>query len=392
MRRSASWLLWVGLSLAACSDDDNGQSEESVEAADASTDEDMKSAGGSGGKKTSGSAGKAGSGSGGAGGSKSRSSSGSGEKAESSDAQGDDKKSDDAKESAPDGADGKPAEGEGDEGEAPASSEPAPAADTSGTESDTAETEPGKTEAPAAPATNGDQLAVCSMIEGDCNQGLACNAPAGPFSPGRGFCSKICQQDEDCAGLAPEGTKYTCSSGAGTNSCEIACSGAEDSSCPSAMACVQTGVRRRPAAASDAGVRDGAVESDAGSPWEAAFEPLFHCRHRFEVSKIWGACGDAAHVCGEGLRCASAFWFGGAGHCTRGCESDADCAKPESGNAQPSCLTLVPAFGETPAVKQCVLSCSADTDGCPSGLSCFQGRQTRSEMGSEPMPAFAYCQ
>ena len=235
----------------------------------------------------------------------------------------------------------------------------------------------------------GDQLAVCSRTEGDCNQGLACHAPAGPFSAGRGYCSKICREDADCAGLAPEGTHYTCSTGPGTSTCEVACSGADDKSCPSGLVCVQTGSRRRPPAAADAGMPEST--GDAGTARASAFEPVFGCRHGFETSKIWGLCGDATHVCDEGLRCATTFWFG-AGHCTRDCETDADCEKAESGSAKPTCATLVPAFGETPAVKQCTLSCAEAKDGCPTGLACFEGPQTRSMEGAEPMPAFAWCQ
>jgi hypothetical protein len=130
---------------------------------------------------------------------------------------------------------------------------------------------------------------------------------------------------------------------------------------------------------------------DAGVARAPAFEPVFECRHAFETSKIWGPCGDATHVCGEGLRCAATFWFG-AGHCTRDCETDADCEKAESGSAKPSCATLVPAFGDTPAVKQCALSCAEAKDGCPTGLTCFEGPQTRAMEGAEPAPAFAICQ
>jgi hypothetical protein len=55
-------------------------------------------------------------------------------------------------------------------------------------------------------------------------------------------------------------------------------------------------------------------------------------------------------------------------------------------------MTLVPAFGDNAAVKQCVLSCSEAKDGCPNGLACFEGPETRATPESEPMPAFAWCQ
>ena len=377
MRLSASWLLLACLSVCACSDDDKGQSESAVEA-DASMDEDTKSEEGSAGKKSSGSAGK-----GGSGGSKSTSS-GKGDKAPASDSKDDAKSDDDSKGE-------KPANGDDDkkpEGESESESDKPDSPDDA--DSDNSKTDEEAKPSESGPPTHGNQLSVCSMIEGDCNQGLACQAPAGPFSAGRGFCSKICQEDADCSGLAPEGTKYTCSTGSGTHTCEIACTSAEDASCPSGLACVQTGARRRPAPAADAGTPE--AEGDAGTTRTSAFEPVFHCRHPFAVSKIWESCNDATNVCGEGLLCASAFWFGGAGHCTKSCEADSDCAKPEAGGATPTCLTLVPAIGENPPVKQCVLDCAAAADSCPSNLSCFWGPETRGEMGAESTPAFAWCQ
>jgi len=245
----------------------------------------------------------------------------------------------------------------------------------------------------AAAPTNGDQLSVCSQAEGDCNMGLACQAPATLGSPGRGFCSKICESDEDCGGVSPEGSKYTCSTGNGTNTCEVVCHGAEDSSCPAGLTCVQTGRRRTapPAWRTAAGAGG---EGMAGAGGTAAAQAEFRCRYPFEVSKIWGQCGDAAHECDQDLTC-QGFWFGGVGHCTRGCEKDEDCAKPESGNTKPTCRTLVPAFGDTPAVKQCALSCADAKDDCPNGLACIEQRQPRAQArdgGTEQAPAVAWCQ
>jgi hypothetical protein len=287
----------------------------------------------------------------------------------------------DAKDTKKDGAsDDKPKSGSGDSG-GDGSPGNADKPDEGSKDQPSAE---GNNASTATPPTTGDQLSLCSRAEGDCNKGLACQSPAmGPFSPGRAYCSKICESDDDCSGLAPEGTKYTCSTGNGTHTCEIACEGADDKSCPSGLACTQTG-RRRAAPSGDASNEDNAARG------AAVTEPVFHCRYPFEVSKTWGACGDASHVCDEGLYCA-AFWFG-VGHCTHTCESDADCEKPSSGDTQPSCVTLVPAFGENPAVKQCALSCSAAAEDCPSGLACIQTRPTRP--GSDDMesaPAQAWC-
>src|SRR6185312_9567861 len=123
------------------------------------------------------------------------------------------------------------------------------------------------------------QLSVCSRAEGDCNKGLACQAPATLGSPGRGFCSKICESDEDCGGVSPEGSKYTCSTSNGTNTCELVCSGSEDTSCPSGLTCVQTGRRRAAPARRAAGGAGG--EGTAGAGGSAAEQPQgeFRCRY-----------------------------------------------------------------------------------------------------------------
>jgi hypothetical protein len=354
MRSYSSWLVLLCLSVSACSDDDSSSSEEAASASDAATsdkDNDKQN-------ESDDDKGAGGRASGGAGGSKAAS--GSGDEKSGSDASDGEGKPDDAKSDEAKGSDDKQGESSG--GDAPQGE---------------SKTDDGQ--ATSAPPTTGDQLSLCTRAQGDCNRGLACQAPASSaLSPGRGYCSKICESDADCSGLAPEGTQYTCSPGSGTKTCEIACSGADDSSCPSGLRCVQTG--RRLAAAES---------GDAGTP-SSAFEEVFSCLYPFEVSKTWGQCGDSSHVCDEGLRC-SGFWFG-AGHCTHSCESDADCEKPESGETKPTCVTLVPAIGDSAAVKQCALECSQAKDGCPNALACIEGRRLPPEEGMESAPAPAWCQ
>jgi hypothetical protein len=245
------------------------------------------------------------------------------------------------------------------------------------------------------PSEDGDQLALCSMAQGDCNKGLACHAPANALSPGRGFCSKICENDMDCSGVAPSSAKYTCATGAGTKTCELVCSGADDKSCPSGLSCVQTAAAvsgnngnggrnngRGPGAGT--GGTGGAGGSNAGTPAQ------FRCRIPFDTSPTWGACGDGSHVCAKEQTCSSSG-FGRAGHCEQSCEMDADCKdKPSSGSITPSCATITPARGMTAAVKRCVLDCSMAKDGCPTGGMCVDGPRTG--MGMNAKPEYQRCQ
>jgi hypothetical protein len=235
---------------------------------------------------------------------------------------------------------------------------------------------------------DGNQLAVCARTEGDCNKGLACYAPANVLSPGRGYCSKLCDMDTDCAGVSPDAAKYTCTTGPGTHTCEIACSGAEDTTgCPSGLKCLQTA-----AAMGGGGPRRGGVPGAAGmggAGGSPASMGQFRCRYPFDTSALWGPCEDASHVCDNGLTCSLSARR--TGHCTRSCESDDDCKdKPSSGTSTPSCATLIPARGMTPATKQCVLDCSAAKDGCPTGTQCVDGPRTG--MGMDAKPEYSRCE
>jgi hypothetical protein len=201
---------------------------------------------------------------------------------------------------------------------------------------------------------DGNQLALCTMAQGDCNKGYACYSPATIFSSGRGFCSKICTMASDCDGLAPSGIKYECPTGNGTHVCEIPCTGTDDTmSCPSNMTCQQT-----------AGGGGGAAGQSTA---------VYHCKYPLEESGAWGPCQDGTHKCGPDLTCNGAG-LNRAGHCAQSCMMDSDCSeKPSSGSISPTCATISAARGMTPAVKLCVLSCLDAKDGCPSDLMCVNG-------------------
>jgi hypothetical protein len=231
---------------------------------------------------------------------------------------------------------------------------------------------------------DGNQLALCTMAQGDCNKGYACYSPGTAFSSGRGFCSKICTMPSDCDGLAPSGAKYMCPTGNGTHVCEISCTGTDDTmSCPSNMTCQQT-----------AGGGGGAAGQNM---------PVYHCKYPLEESAAWGPCQDGTHKCGPNLTCNGAG-FNRPGHCAQSCMMDGDCSdKPSSGSIAPTCATIAPARGMTPAVKQCVLSCLDAKDGCPDGLMCVNGPTIGGGRGGAAgmsgaggagsgMPAYARCE
>jgi hypothetical protein len=353
MRVQAKWWLClvVGLSAVACSGSKSGGSDEN-----GSGGTSEQSAGSSGESKSSSSSGQAGKS-----GSSSTSSSSTGQAGHSS-------ASDEDAGVTTSGSGGKAASGAAGSGSTPTSSN---------------QTYP----------TDGNQLALCSMAQGDCNKGLACHAAANLFSPGRGFCSKICEQDSDCSGVAPSSAKYTCSTGAGTRTCELSCAGTDDTSCPSGLKCVETAAAtsgaRNPRGNAGAGAGAGTGGGNAGTPAQ------FRCRYPFETSPAWGPCGDGEHTCDKDLTCASAV-PGRTGHCVQSCEMDADCKKPDSGSVAPTCATITAARGMEKAVKECVLDCSAAKDGCPKDTTCVDGPRTGMGMGMgmgmNAKPAYQRCE
>ncbi|HET8940253.1 MAG TPA: hypothetical protein VFN67_42725 [Polyangiales bacterium] len=220
---------------------------------------------------------------------------------------------------------------------------------------------------------DGNQLSLCSMVQGDCNKGLACSGSASPVAESRNYCSKICESDEDCADVTPSSAKYTCSTGRGVELCEIACSGAEDTSCPSNMQCVQTGVSAEPAA--DGGSAGAGGNGGRGN----ALVPVYHCKYPLITSPLWGPCQDGEHRCDKDAICYGSA-PGRPGVCTKSCAMDSDCSdKPSSGSITPSCATTSAGRGNMMETKLCVLSCLDKKDGCPDGTTCVEG--PRAAMG-----------
>ena len=224
--------------------------------------------------------------------------------------------------------------------------------------------------------TDGNQLSLCSMAQGDCNKGFACSGSASAQAESRNYCSKICETDDDCAGLTPSSASYTCSSGRGITLCQIACSGSEDASCPENMQCVVSGVER-------------AANGGSGG---SAFVPVYHCKYPLITSPLWGPCQDGEHQCAEDARCHRSE-PGGPGVCTKACTQDSDCSEePSSGSITPSCATIASGRGNMMETKLCVLSCLDNKDGCPDGTTCVDGppapmtrsgRAGRSNMGGD---------
>jgi hypothetical protein len=230
----------------------------------------------------------------------------------------------------------------------------------------------------------GDQLSLCTQADGDCNKGLSCGAPANIFSPGRGYCSKICTMDSDCSDVEPDAVKYTCTTGTGTKTCEVVCNGTDDTtSCPPALKCVRTGAAA-PARGPARGAAGAGGAATAGAGGSGANAGEFRCRYPFATSPVWGECGDNVHVCDKGLSCHGST-FDRPGYCAPSCDMDADCKdKPGSGSVSPTCATIQPARGMTKAVKACVLDCSSAKDGCPTGTMCVDGPSTGAGMNAKP--------
>jgi hypothetical protein len=222
--------------------------------------------------------------------------------------------------------------------------------------------------------SDGNQLSLCTMAQGECNKGFACYAASSPFSAGRGFCSKVCTMDTDCDGLAPSSAKYTCTTGGGgTHVCEIACTGTDDTmSCPANMTCQQT------------------------APMTQGTMASYRCKYPLLTSAIWGPCGDGTHECEAMMTCAgTATSPSRTGYCTSSCMMDSDCMKPGSGTVTPTCITVSTGGGRggtmTPPTKLCGLDCAMAMDGCPDGETCVMsgGQMT---MGGMTTPRTARCE
>jgi hypothetical protein len=261
---------------------------------------------------------------------------------------------------------------------------PAPGADSGA--------DPGNTDPGSNIPTDGNQISFCNDNQ-DCNDGLNC------YTAGH-FCSQPCSQDTDCATL---GAEYTCAAaapgfgpGAGfpggggfqgggfpgggfgdagtttpTGTCRITCDGADDTSCPSGLSCLDLA---EPSGGNPfGGFPGGGFGGFPGGGGGGAGAPTdtFRCGYpepppgqadpdagtSSGSTPAFGEC-QANGDCADGFVCTA---FGGSpGYCAQSCMADTDCTDtPTSGTAAPSCGLGV----------MCTLDCSAD-ETCPDGMTC----------------------
>jgi hypothetical protein len=225
------------------------------------------------------------------------------------------------------------------------------------------------------PPDNGGMLSYCEADE-DCMGGLNC------YEFGR-YCSEPCAEDADCAAL---GSNYGCSGAGGfmmgggggprggfpggggqadagpvqpDGVCRALCDGADDTSCPTGLMCISAGGGFM-GGFPGGGAGDGGVAGTFRCGYEEQVNPTdpdpnAGMANAFEACSMDGDCAD-------GLGCTA--FGGGNGYCTQMCMDDPDCTSaPASGSAEPSC-----GFG-----GMCMLSCSADADSCPDGMTCVPG-------------------
>jgi len=192
------------------------------------------------------------------------------------------------------------------------------------------------------PPTDGSQLSSCAE-DGDCTEGRVCYMPGAQGATG--YCTGVCAEDEDCAAIGPE---YTCNAmgggqGQGNNQrgmCRLECEGADDTSCPAPMTCVET----------------------SPDSFRCAFVP--EDEPGAQNVPLWEPCTESGE-CVEGLICYGAVGGGGGGDpvggfCTQPCENDDECTEEEpSGEIAPTC-------GSTGG---CRFDCS-DDEQCPDGMEC----------------------
>jgi hypothetical protein len=203
---------------------------------------------------------------------------------------------------------------------------------------------------------DGNQLSVCTHVQGDCNKGLGCT---GYTPPGQGFCTKTCAMDADCMSLS--GAKYTCPAGAGL--CVISCMNAMDTtSCPSGMTCQ-------------------AVAAFPGGPGMGM--PTFRCKYPSPpdagmmmtagTTPEWGKCtamSMGTSACAMGLTCVGAnMSMSRTGFCSKTCTMDSECStKPGSGTIAPTCVP-----NGTRGAQTCALPCMPMGTGCPDMMTCVAG-------------------
>ena len=195
---------------------------------------------------------------------------------------------------------------------------------------------------PARPM-DGNQLATCEN-DRDCNMNMGCyGAEAG------GFCTRECENDEDCASL--QGAAYSCGN---SGLCIVECENADDdASCPTGLACVAIG------GGGGGGDAFRCLYPEADEPSGGAFA---------ECNGGGGGPGPGGgDSCGDGLQCIGDTQMT-SGFCSHGCTpEDQDCSDvaAPSGTLTASCIPQGPEQGV------CALDCKATPAGCPTGMECI---------------------
>jgi hypothetical protein len=216
-----------------------------------------------------------------------------------------------------------------------------PAQDSGATDPDEdggSEPEPMTPVEPTLPM-NGNQLSVCDS-DRDCNMNLGCYNP-----DSGGFCSRVCEQDQDCADLP--GAMYHCGQ---SGVCSVECENADDdASCPAGLECSQR------------------ADGGGGGGGPASFRCLYPETPAEPAGTPFSLC-EGGGECMDGLQCLGDN-MGQPGFCSHACtpeNSDCSDVPAPSGTIAPTCVP------QTPEQGVCALDCEAMPAGCPTGMQCVE--------------------
>ncbi len=198
---------------------------------------------------------------------------------------------------------------------------------------------------------DGKHLSIC-YGHADCTgEGLECY---GAFRMAPGFCSALCEADDDCSPIA--GLKAGCGP---DGQCRVDCSGADDKgdgACPSNMVCRDF---------FDLAVVGGGAPSEPGliTMWRCGY-PVDGGSNRVAAYQRCDLSHGHGDCKGDLLCHAPSSRLGrpaNPGYCSERCADASDCAAPSGTTAAPVCQA-----------GACELDCAAAGATCPSGMNCRQ--------------------